>query len=86
MSEFLLWLSGLRTQRCLCGKWVPYLASLSGLRILHGYKLWVKSHIRLESAVAVAATAAVPVSPLATELPHAVGTAVKREKNELENI
>ena len=48
--------------------WVQTLASLSGLRILHCHKLWCRP------------AAAVPIRPLAWELPYATGVALKRQK------
>ena len=36
------------------GMWVPFLASLSGLRIRHCYKLWLGLKMRLKSSVAMA--------------------------------
>ena len=49
--EFLLWLSGLKTDIESVRMWVGSLASLSGLRI---YKLRHRSKMRLGSSVGVA--------------------------------
>ena len=54
-------------------------SSLSGLRILHCHEL---SQTRLGSCIAVALAAAALIQPLAWELSHAVGAALKRPKKE----
>ena len=55
-------------------------ASLSGLRIPPCHRLQHTAQMRLGSGIAVAQPAAAPVQPLAWELPHAVGVAIKRKK------
>ena len=52
--EFPLWLSGLRTQCCLCEDASSSLASISGLRILRCSELWHRSQMQLVSGVAIA--------------------------------
>ena len=52
--EFLLWLSGLRTRRCVHEDAVRSLALLSGLRILHCYKLQCRLQMQLRYDVAMA--------------------------------
>ena len=57
--EFMLWLSGLRTQLGSMRMWVPSLASLSGLRIWCPQELWYRLQMRLGSHIAVAVAVAV---------------------------
>ena len=52
-EEFPLWLSGLRTWLVSMRMWVPFLASLSGLRIQRRCELWFRSQTRLRPCVAV---------------------------------
>ena len=52
--EFLLWLSGLRTQLVSIRMQVQSLASLSGLRIWHYHELWCGLQMQLRSGVAAA--------------------------------
>ena len=73
--EFLLWLSGLRTQLVSMRMWVRSLASFTGLRIRHCCKLRWGSKMPLRSSVAVAVAStltAAPIQPLAWEPSYAV--------------
>ena len=54
LTEFLLWLRGLRIQLVPMRMWVRSLASLSGLRIPHCSKLQHRLQVCLRSGVAVA--------------------------------
>ena len=89
VQEFLLWLSGLKTQRCLCedvGS-ISGLAQLSELRIWCCCKLRLRLQMQLGSGVAVAvvqAVAAAPVQP--QELSYAAGVAIKKTKLYIEQI
>ena len=67
-----MWLSVLGTGQ---GVSEDALASLSGLRILHCHKLWLRSGV----AMAVAQASAAPI-PHLTQLPYAAGAAIKRKK------
>ena len=76
-KEFLLWLSGLRTQPKPIRMWVWYVALLGGLRIWHCHRgnsdlllLWLWCRL----------AAAPPIQPLAWEFPCAAGSALKRKK------
>ena len=76
-KEFLLWLSGLRTQPKPIRMWVWYLALLGGLRIWHCHRgnsdlllLWLWCRL----------AAAPPIQPLAWKFPCAAGSALKRKK------
>ena len=82
-SEFLSWLSSLRTQLVSMRIWIWSLALLSVLRIWRCCELWCRSQMRLGSCVArlwckLAATA--PTWPLAWEPPYALSAALKRQK------
>ena len=64
---------------------VCFLASLSGLRVLHCCELCCRLQVQLRSGIAVAvawaadaATALIP--PLAWEPPYAAGTVFKKER------
>ena len=64
---------------------VRSLTSLSGLKIQHFHKLWLRLQMRHKSSIAVAvavvqASAAALIRPLAQELPYAVSMVVKRKK------
>ena len=66
ISQFPLWLRRLSSVRMR----VPSLASLSGLRILHGHKLWCRWQMRLRSSVWWLwhkLAAEIPIQPLAWE-------------------
>ena len=58
---------------------VQSLALLSRLSIQRCHKLWCRLQMRLESHVAVAATATALIQPLAWEISYAVGTALFRQ-------
>ena len=58
---------------------VQSLASLSGLRIQHCCELWSWTWLRSGIAVAVL-VAAVPIQPLAWELPYAAGADLERKQ------
>ena len=63
--------------------WVQSLALLSGLRIWPCCEMWCRSQMRLRSGVAVAMGSwqlQLRFHPLAWELPHAAGLALKRRK------
>ena len=83
ISEFPLWLSGLRTHVVYVRLWVWLLASLSGLRIQHCHRLHHRLQKWHESRVAVAlvsqAQLQLQFDSLSWELPHATGVAVKRK-------
>ena len=60
-------------------------ASLSGLRIRHCCELWCRSqtHLGSQVTVAVALAAAALIQPLAWELLHTLGVALKRPKKKV---
>ena len=68
MWEFLLWLSGLRTQLVSMRTWVRSLASLTGLRIWCCCKLWCMS------------APGAPIQPLAWEPPYTLCVSLKKRK------
>ena len=59
--------------------WVPFLASLSGLRFWHYLELWCKLRKWLRFAISMAVAIA-PIRPLAWELPYATPATLKRKK------
>ena len=80
---FLLWLSGLQTRLISLRTQVRSLASLSGLRIQHCWKLWRRLQMHLGSSVAVAVVLAGSYSSDSTpslELPYAAGAALESKK------
>ena len=61
--------------------WVWSLASLSGLGIWHCHELWCRSQIGLDATLLwlwLWMAAAAPLRPLAWELPHTTGVALKK--------
>ena len=76
--EFPLWLSALRTQHGLQEDVVRSLASLSGLRILKLRHEVARIWCRL--------AAAVPIPPLAWELPYAMGVTLKKKKKKTSDV
>jgi len=62
--------------------WIRSLASLSGLRIQRCRELWCRSGIAVAVVYRLAAIA--PIRPLAWELPHAKGAALKSKKKNLQ--
>ena len=82
IREFLLWLSGLRTQPVSRKMWVWSLASLSGLRIWRCHKLWCRLQMWLRSHITVALVrlaAAAPIWPLVWDLPYAMSVTLKHK-------
>ena len=84
--EFLLWLSGLRTQLVSMRMQVSSLASLSGLRIQRCCKLWFRSQMWLIFGVAVAVAQA---NGYSSSLTQSLGTSImtwerlkKRQKDQ----
>ena len=72
-------------QACLVSTriWVPFLASLRGLRIWCCPELWYRLQRWLGSLVVMAVgrlASALPILPLAWELPHVAGAALKGQK------
>ena len=63
---------------------VPSLALLSGLRMGHCRELWRRSQMQLRSSVAVTwlwhrPAVTTPIRPLAWELAHVTGAALKKK-------
>ena len=83
VCEFPLWLSRLRTKYSLCEDVGSSLASLSGIRIQHCYKVWGRSQMLLGSHVAVvvaeAGNCGSHLTPCWEHL-YAAGMALKRKK------
>ena len=80
---------GLRTHIVSVRIQIQSLASLSRLRIWGCHKLWRVSLMCLRSTVATAvaqASAVAQIQPLAQELPHATGAALKRKKKNSSEI
>ena len=63
---------------------VPFLALLSGLRILHCCELQCRWQMRLRAGIAVWPATAAPLQPLAWELLYTTCLALKSQKKKKE--